>query len=478
MRVLQILSYSWYSMGQVHACLQRAPKAHLDETDACEDSYLALSLQYYKEHRSVAASFFLDAVEWYSYLYVIPFIEKAVFGGNAQWAWLTWGVAPIASPIGNLLFGAVADRWGRKTSLLWASSVLTVGTLAQGLTPTGSHAGCIWMVTFRGLQGLGYGGKFSVSQVYLAEAAPLRILAASRVVAMVPVAAGLLAVAGAWRVFTLFLTPEQIYAWGWRLPFLFSGLLGPLPILLFLCEGHNTLHKPEETPDTASQGGAPDRTGQKPHATSGALSPYWRQLALGIAGVTVHYTFEGMGFLYLKYWLPRWAGWSGSEATAFVLTSTALYIGITPVMLYVADHIGLGKTSLAAGMLCTVYSGPMFMPQVWAHSHVWPAWGSCAIIYSLVLSGRSVVVVWAVDLFPSDIRGRAYGLTSTLGLCLGAITPGLCANSATAAAYYCVAASALGTLAIAVALVSHRKYKEEGPEGRWPQVAFIRDEPY
>ena len=40
-----------------------------------------------------------------------------------------------------------------------------------------------------------------------------------------------------------------------------------------------------------------------------------------------------------------------------------------------------------------------------------------------------------------------YGLSATLGLCLNAITPGLCANSATAAAYYCAAASALGTLA-------------------------------
>ena len=98
------------------------------------------------------------------------------------------------------------------------------------------------------------------------------------------------------------------------------------------------------------------------------------------------------------------------------------------------------------------------------------------IIYSLVLSGRSVVVASAVELFPSDIRSRAYGLGATLGLCLGAITPGLCANSAIT--HYCVAASALGTLAFAVALVSHQKYKEEGPEGRWPQVAFIRDEPY
>mmetsp|Transcript_763 Transcript_763/g.1313 ORF Transcript_763/g.1313 Transcript_763/m.1313 type:complete len:150 (-) Transcript_763:211-660(-) len=136
--------------------------------------------QFCVTHRSLIVSSGLDSLEWFSYSYVGPQIEKAVFHGNYTLTWAVWSLPWYTAIVGASCFGYIADQYGRKESVYLSGACLITGTVAQALTPTHRIAGPIWMVLARVALGFGYGGKYSVGCVYLSESAPRPMMAMSR----------------------------------------------------------------------------------------------------------------------------------------------------------------------------------------------------------------------------------------------------------------------------------------------------------
>ena len=202
--------------------------------------------------RIVAATVAGNALEFYdfvTYAFFAVYIGKTFFPASTPLGSLllsvaVFGVGFVSRPLGGILIGAFADRAGRKPAMLLTIGLITVGTLGLALTPSYESIGMaapIIVVLCRLVQGLALGGEVGPSTAFLIEAAPARQrgLYASWQLASQGVATLIAGLLGLAVIGTL--SPAQLQAWGWRVPFAAGLLL--LPVAFYLRrEMPETLH--------------------------------------------------------------------------------------------------------------------------------------------------------------------------------------------------------------------------------------------
>src|ERR1700675_2891046 len=114
--------------------------------------------------RLIVATSIGNALEWYDitiYGYFAIYVSKAFFPNEDQTTSLlltfgTFGLSYLARPIGGVVLGAYADRYGRKASLMVSIVMMTIGTLAIAIMPTYETLGIlapIAVLTARLVQG-------------------------------------------------------------------------------------------------------------------------------------------------------------------------------------------------------------------------------------------------------------------------------------------------------------------------------------
>lgn len=193
--------------------------------------------------KAVAAAVAGNALEFYDfviYAYFAVYIGRAFFPMGGEFGSLlasvaTFGVGFFTRPLGGILIGAFADRAGRRPAMILTVVLITVGTLGLAATPSYTSIGIaapILIVICRLLQGLAIGGEVGPSTALLIEAAPAnkRGFYASWQIASQGIA---VAVGGLFGVsVSLILSPADLAAWGWRIPFLFSVVLIPIAVYI------------------------------------------------------------------------------------------------------------------------------------------------------------------------------------------------------------------------------------------------------
>ncbi|HEY5474648.1 MAG TPA: MFS transporter, partial [Candidatus Limnocylindrales bacterium] len=142
-------------------------------------------------------------------------------------AFAVFALGFIARPFGSLVLGMVGDRIGRRPLLTLSIALMGGATLGLGLLPTYATVGVaapVLLITMRLIQGFSLGGEFTGSMVYTTEkASPLMRGIVSSSTAAGTTIGFILGSGTAWLVYT-FLGPEQVGAWGWRIPFIGSVL--------------------------------------------------------------------------------------------------------------------------------------------------------------------------------------------------------------------------------------------------------------
>jgi len=183
-----------------------------------------------------------NALEWYDiavYGYFAIYVSKAFFPNEDQTASLlltlgTFGLSYLARPIGGVVLGAYADRFGRKASLMVSIVMMTFGTLAVAVMPGYATIGIlapIAVILARLLQGFSAGGEFGSSTAFLVEHMPHRRgFVASWQFASQGLSGLLASGFGVWLTSTM--TSADLESWGWRIPFLFGVLIGPIGIYI------------------------------------------------------------------------------------------------------------------------------------------------------------------------------------------------------------------------------------------------------
>lgn len=178
-----------------------------------------------------------NILEWYDftvYAYLAAIVAKLFFPAVDETASLlssfaVFGVGFLARPLGGFVLGPIGDAKGRKFVLLLTMMLMAMASLVIGLCPSHASIGIaapIILVLARLVQGFSAGGEFGSAAVFLVEwASPgRRGLAGSSI--QLGTFGGALLGSGIVALISSTITPEALEDWGWRVPFIFGGILG------------------------------------------------------------------------------------------------------------------------------------------------------------------------------------------------------------------------------------------------------------
>jgi MFS transporter, MHS family, proline/betaine transporter len=294
-----------------------------------------------------------NALEWYDitiYGYFAIYVSKAFFPNDDQTTSLlltfgTFGLAYLARPIGGIVLGAYADRHGRKSSLLISIVLMTIGTFTVAVMPSFASIGIlapIGVLAARLVQGFSAGGEFGSSTAFLVEHRPERRgFIASWQFASQGLSNLLASTFGV--VLTGWMAPADLNSWGWRIPFLFGVLIGPIGIYI-------RNHLEDATAPPAAQ-----------------ISPVKEiflnqksRVLLGIGALAISTAVN-----YLIIYMPTYVvkNFNLPPVTGF----TATFVGgivvtlLTPFAGMLSDRIGRTRHMIAANILLLLSVFPMFL---------------------------------------------------------------------------------------------------------------------
>jgi MFS transporter, MHS family, proline/betaine transporter len=193
--------------------------------------------------KAVSAAVIGNVLEWYDfsvYAFVAVIIARKFFPSDNEVSallatFLAYGLGFVARPLGGIVIGRLGDTRGRKTALLLTIFLMASGTVLIGLLPTYAMIG-FWapllLVLARLMQGFSAGGEWGGSTAYIVEWAPPDRRGLFGSFQQTSVVAGLLLGSAIAALMNTVMTSAQMDDWGWRVPFLLGGLLGPVGIYM------------------------------------------------------------------------------------------------------------------------------------------------------------------------------------------------------------------------------------------------------
>ncbi|OZI41793.1 MFS transporter [Bordetella genomosp. 4] len=353
--------------------------------------------------RLIAAASIGNALEWFDlvvYGFFAATISRLFFPNENETISLlitlgTFGVSFFMRPLGALVLGVYADRVGRRATLTLAITLMMLGTLMIAVMPTYAAIG-IWapigIVIARMIQGFSAGGEFGSATAFLAEHSPNRrgFFASWQVASQgltTILAAGFGTGLNAW------LTTEQLESWGWRVPFFFGLLIGPVAYYIRT--------RIDETPEFL----AAERT-ESPLADT--FTQHRTRLILAIGSVVL-----GTVATYLILYMPTYAvkqlGIPASAAFAATLITGVVQFIFAPIVGHWSDRHGRTGIMLTSAVLFLVLMYPLFL--LLRSSPTFATMMVVQFVIGVLLAGYfGALPALLTDLFPTQSRTTGMSL--------------------------------------------------------------------
>jgi metabolite-proton symporter len=332
--------------------------------------------------------------------------------GTAQMlaAFLTFGIAFLARPLGSALFGHFGDRIGRKSTLVASLLLMGVSTTAIGVLPGYDSIG-VWapiiLCLLRFGQGLGLGGEWGGAALLATENAPPGKRAWFGMFPQLGPSIGFLAANGLFLTLALVLSDEQFREWGWRIPFLLSAALVLVGLYVRL--------KLEESPVFAKAIARHERVKMP---VVDLFSKYWVPTLLGAAAMVVCYALFYISTVFSLSYGVSTLGYS-RETFLGLLCFAVVFMGLaTPLSAWASDRFGR-KPVLIVGAIAALLSGFAMEPLLGSGSMPLVA---LFLTLELFLMGVTFAPMGALlpELFPTNVRYTGAGVAYNLGGILGA----------------------------------------------------------
>ena len=353
-----------------------------------------------------------NLVEWfdfYVYAFTALFFSSAFFPGDNDTAKLLksaaiFGVGFFMRPIGGWVFGKIADRKGRKTSLVMSVAMMGGGSLAIACLPTYDKVGVlapILLLVCRLVQGLSVGGEYGATATYMSEVALRGQRGFYSSFQYVTLIGGQLLASVVVTVMQLTLTPAQMKADWWRLPFLIGAIVAVVAFFL-----RRTLH---ETTSAAVRNSE----------EAGSFALIWREhraafltvLGYTAGGSLIFYTFT----TYMQKFLVNSAGMKEAVASSISTITLFLYMCMQPLFGALSDRIGRRTSMMLFGGLGVLSVVPIMTAVQHAGS---PLMAGIFITIALAIVSlyTSVSGIVKAEMFPTEVRalgvGLAYGIAN------------------------------------------------------------------
>jgi MFS transporter, MHS family, proline/betaine transporter len=365
--------------------------------------------------RVVLASILGNGLEWFdfvSYGYFASIIAKVFFPADSELslmlAYATFAVAFVVRPIGGIVLGAYADRYGRRRALSLLIVMMAFGTLTLGLTPAFATIGIaapIIVMLGRVVQGISIGGEFASATALLVEYAPPNRKMMFGSFQMSSQALGRVLATGIGLPVLLLLPAATVQDGAWRIPFLIGSLIGPFGFYVRyrLAESPEFQKLLEHRKDAAR---APLRE---------VLRHHWLQvicaIGLTIIGTSLTYIWNTYLPTYVveQLHLPLWQGLLGVAVTSAISIGTVVLGG------WLADQYGPYRMFFLFTVISALISYPMF-----AYVLAAPGFGRLFVAQLVVLTVFGLLQGPApgllAGLFPVAVRSTGMAISYNVGV--------------------------------------------------------------
>jgi MHS family proline/betaine transporter-like MFS transporter len=374
-------------------------RADSNELDAAQGKNLT---------KLVVATSLGNALEWFDisvYAYFAAYLSKAFFPTKDPTTslLLTFGsfaLTFLARPIGGVLLGTYADRYGRKASLLLSITMMTCGTLAVALMPSFEAIGVLaplLVILARLVQGFSAGGEFGSSTAFLVEHMPgRRGFVASWQFASQGMSS--LLGAGFGALLTSTLSSEALQSWGWRIPFLFGALIGPVGLYI-----RNRID--DATAPPAEKHDTPIRN---------VLVTQKFRVLLGVGAIATATSVNYL-IIYMPTYVVKALHLSPTVGYLAAFAAGIASITLNPVAGWLSDRVG--RTTYLI-IMCTVLLFAIFPVFLLLASKP----GGIVIVLTVLLLGSlkalylGAVAALMSELFPPSTRATGLGLSYNIGV--------------------------------------------------------------
>ena len=353
-----------------------------------------------------------NLVEWYDFYAYAAFALyfAAAFFPNSNPvvqqlnAALLFAAGFLVRPLGGWLFGYLADQHGRRGALMLSVALMCFGSLMIAVTPTYASIGImapILLAVARIVQGLSLGGEYGTSATYLTEMADQRHRGFYSSFQYVTLIGGQITALLVLLVLQkVFLTNEEIRAWGWRIPFVIGALLAVVALIM-----RRNLH------ETAAFEAA--KSVAKRTSSIGALMRYPREVMLVVGltagGTAAFYTYT----TYMQKFLKLSVGLTDDETTMVTLASLVFGMILQPIYGAISDHIGRKWLLIGFGVSGVLFTIPL-LTTLQSVKGPWPAFLLIAAAWMIVAGYTSINAVVKAELFPTNVRAIGVGLPYAL----------------------------------------------------------------
>jgi len=368
--------------------------------------------------RIVLASLVGTTIEFYDF-YIYGIAAALVIGGmffpksapetQALNAFLTFGIAFIARPIGSMLFGHFGDRIGRKATLVASMLVMGVSTTLIGVLPGYNDVGVVapWLLCLlRFGQGVGLGGEWGGAALIATENAPANRRAWFGMFPQLGPPIGFLLANGLFLILILSLGEATFVAWAWRVPFLISAALVAIGLYLRVSIA--------ETPAFEA---AMARNERVAVPFFYVLAHHGRPLLQGSLAIVVCYalfyitTVFALGYGVSQNHIPR------TTYLELLCVAAVCMALASPVASWLADRLGRRPVLLAASALAVLVG--FALPYLIAGGPLPTLVFACLALGTMGLT-FAPLGAQLPELFPTNVAYSGASIAYSLGGILGA----------------------------------------------------------
>jgi MHS family alpha-ketoglutarate permease-like MFS transporter len=347
-----------------------------------------------------------NLVEWfdfYVYAFCAIYFAPAFFPSDDPTVQLlnTAGVFAagfLMRPIGGWLFGRVADKHGRKNSMMISVLMMCAGSLVIACLPTYASIGA-WapflLLMARLFQGLSVGGEYGTTATYMSEVA-LRgqrgFFASFQYVTLI--GGQLLAVLTV-VILQQFLSADELRAYGWRIPFVVGAVAAVISLVLRRSLKETTTAEVRQNKD------------------AGSISALFRDhkaafitvLGYTAGGSLIFYTFT----TYMQKYLVNTVHMDAKVASYIMTGALFLYMCMQPVFGMLADKIGRRASMLWFGGLGTLCTVPLLLTLKTTTNPIM-AFVLITLALAIVSFYTSISGLVKAEMFPVQVRALGVGL--------------------------------------------------------------------
>ncbi|MFD7699536.1 MFS transporter [Streptomyces caelestis] len=429
--------------------------------------------------RIVAASLIGTTIEWYDFfLYgsAAALVFNKLFFPDSDplvgtlLSFLTYAVGFAARPLGALVFGHYGDRLGRKKLLVLSLLLMGGATFAIGLLPTHATIGSaapLLLTVLRLVQGFALGGEWGGAVLLVSEHGDARRRGFWASWPQTGAPAGQLLATGVLSLLTAVLSDSAFGAWGWRIPFLLSGVLVIVGLWIRLSVDESPVFK--QALEQAEARKADAGTERMPIVA--VLRHHWRDVLVAMGARMAENISYYVITAFILVYATTSAGVSKQTALNAVLIASAVHFAVIPAWGALSDRLGRRPVYLIGAAGVGLWMFPFFALIDTG------GFGSLllAVTVGLVLHGAMYApqAAFFSEMFATRMRysGASIG-AQFASVAAGAPAPLIATalladhGSSTPIALYVIAASLLTVVAVAAAKETrHRDLADVAPSG-------------